>query len=76
MSLHPNKLDDELLVTEPAVKRCVRVVYEKVMVKSWTMSVHTEPAHLIVSRHVWLVATRTGYVNPNVLNDLMHHILK
>lgn len=55
------KSPDEWPVTPHGVKPCVVDVYERVMVRSWTMSVSTDGVRFETLQLVWLVATQIAY---------------
>jgi hypothetical protein len=60
MSLHPNRLLDELRVIEPDVKLCMRGVYIKVTEKSLTTKATTVQAAWIMWQFVSLVSMKIG----------------
>jgi hypothetical protein len=61
-----SKYVDESLETEQGDELSLKVLFERVMVRSWTMSVHIEPVHWTGFQHAWLVATQIEFVNQNV----------
>lgn len=55
------KSQDEKLVMPHGVRACGVDVYERVMVRSWTMSVSTDGVRFETLQLVWLVATQIAY---------------
>jgi hypothetical protein len=67
------KSQDVKLGTLLDVKLCVKAVYTKVTVKSWTMSVFTGKVRYETYQCVWSVATQTEFVN-HLVTDILHKI--